>query len=301
MASTISGINDSLTDQQVVGALRYVLPFFGMFSYKLEPEGKIKNDVIYVPIASDPSAQSKTAGTIVSGDGTLAGTTVTLSNFYGAGWDAKEGEMRGSLMASYWADKAAGAVYVLAKQVIDAALALVTAGNFGDVAGTDKYVKAAADFDQAALAQFVKVGVKKAKQREITMLLNTEYAFALMGQSLFALTFAASGNNVLASGNLPPLLGIPAARYDELPTNSENLAGAIFGRAAVCAAVAPPDPLMTAGQGDIVDRRLITEPDSGLSALYTVTASGGGIMKGEVSLLYGVAKGRDAAARLCSA
>ena len=138
MASTISTVNESLVDQNVVGALRYVLPMLKSFSLGIESEGKIQNDVVYVPIATDPSAQPKTAGTMVTADGTLAGTAVTLSKFYGASWDCAEGAMSPSLFPSYWADKAAGAVYSLAKQVVDAALAVITAANFGNKEGTDK-------------------------------------------------------------------------------------------------------------------------------------------------------------------
>jgi hypothetical protein len=127
MASTISTINQTLVEQRVVVALRYMLPSLQALSLGISSEGKIQNDVVYVPISTDPSAQSKTAGTQVTANGTVAGTAVTLSNFYGAAWDAKEGAMPSSLLPQYWADKAAGSVYSLAKQVIDAALGLVTA------------------------------------------------------------------------------------------------------------------------------------------------------------------------------
>ena len=64
---------------------------------------------------------------------------------------------------------------------------------------------------------------------------------------------------------------------------------------------ATPDPLAAAGEGDIVERRIITDPDSGISALFTTTASGGGTIAGEIAILYGVAKGQDAVVRLVSA
>ena len=58
---------------------------------------------------------------------------------------------------------------------------------------------------------------------------------------------------------------------------------------------------MDEGDGDIMERRVITDPDSGISAMYTATASGGGTIAGECALLYGVAKGQDAVVRLVSA
>jgi hypothetical protein len=208
--------------------------------------------------------------------------------------------MRSNLMPEYWADKAAGAVYVLGKQVVDAALALVTIANYGNTEA-DKYTKAVADFDQAALAEFIARGTAKIKQRERTMLLNTQYAFGVMGQSIMALAFGQAGQTVVTTGTLPDLMGVPAARYDALPTNSENLGGVILGKSALLVAVAPPDPLAAAGEGNIVQRRVITDPESGVSVLYTMTVDGGGKLWGECSLLYGVAKGQDAVVRLTSA
>lgn len=302
VGSTISSINESLVDQKVVGALRFFLPLLKSFSYRVESEGKIKSDVVYVPIATDPSAQSKTPGTALTADGTLAGTSVTLSNFYAAKWDAAEGAMGPGILASYWADKAAGAIYSLAKTVIDAALAQITAANFLNVEGTDKLTCSTADFGQNDLAKLWQYAATKIKQREISLGLNAAYAAALMGESNLALIFANTGTNFVQTGILPTLIGMNTWAYPSFPANGENLGGAVFGRAAILVATAPPSPLAAAGDGNIVERRIITEPESGISALYTMTADGdAGAIAGECSLLYGVAKGQDAVVRLLSA
>lgn len=300
MASTISNINTALVDARVVKALRYVLLRLSAFSYLVGPKNAIQNNVVRVPIATDPTVGDKTAGTMGTASGTATGTDVTLSSFRTAPFDAVEGTMSADLFPSYWADKVAGAVYGLGKDVVDTALALVTATNYSNVEGTDKFTKAQADFTQSALAEFCSIGVTKVKQRERTIVLNTGYAMTLLGNSVMAIANAAAGNNVLASGELPNLLGTPAFQYDALPTNSENLKGIFLGRAAICVAVAIPDQLMVAGDGDIVERRIISDPESGLGVLYTMTASGGGTVNGECCLLFGVAKGQNALVRLVS-
>jgi hypothetical protein len=300
MASTISTINQSLVDQKVVAALRYVLPMLKSFSLGIESDGKIQNDVVYVPIATDPSAQSKTAGTMVTANGSVAGTAVTLSSFYGASWDCAEGAMSPSLFPSYWADKAAGAVYSLAKQVVDAALGTITKAHFGDTEGTDKLTVAAADFGQADLALLWQYAEVKIKQRVKSLGLNAAYSGALMGESNLALLFAQNGPNFVATGVLPQLIGMNTWAYPGFPDNSENLAGAVFGQAAILAAVAPPAALMSAGDGDIIESRLITEPDSGITVLYRTKGTAGGLVSGECSVLYGVDKGQDAVVRLLS-
>ena len=300
MATTISGINNALVDERVVPALRSLLPVLNMFSYAIEQEEKIQNDVVYVPIATDPSKATKTAGTMLTAGGTLAGTTVTLDTFEGAAWEAVEGTMRPELMSQYWADKAAGAVYVTAKGAIDAALALVTASNFGNDAA-DKLTVAPADFGQNDLADLWSKGTAKIKRQQKNVLLNTAYAAALFSDSSLATIFASAGNNFIASGTIPGFIGMNIAHYQDLPSNSQNLGGVVLGRAALLIGLARPSMLMQGGQGNIIERRVITDPDSGISCMYTVKGDAGGTMTGEVCLLYGVAKGQDAAVRLVSA
>jgi len=301
MASTISTVNQSLVDEKVVSALRYLLPMLNSFSYSVSAEGAIQSDVVYVPIATDPTAQSKTAGTAVTANGTVAGSSVTLSNFYAAGWDVNEGKMPSKMFANYWADKAAGAVYSLGKQVVDAALAVVTKANFGQTTGTDQLVVAPADFGQGDLALLWQYGATKIKNQSMSLGLNASYAGSLMGESNLALVFSNTGANFISSGVLPQLIGMNTWAYPAFPTNSEDLGGAVFGKAAILVAVAPPDPLAAGGTGNIVERRIITDPDSGISVLYSMTATHAGNIAGECCLLYGVAKGQDAVVALRSA
>ena len=228
MATTIGTVNQSVVDAKVVSALRSVLPLFNAISWRPTTEGKIKNDSVYVPIATDPTAQSKTAGTLVTSNGTIAGTQVQLSNHYAAGWDCTEGTISRDLFPQFWADKVSGAVYSLAKQVVDATLALLTASNYGDVENTDKLTVAIADFGMSDLAALWKIGV---------------------------------------------------------------------GKAAMLAAVGPPEALSASGEGSVMESRIITDPDSGLSVLYKSGAEPGGKVYGECSILYGVAKGQNAAVR----
>jgi len=297
MATTVGTVNQSLVDAKVVEALRSVLPLLNAFSYRPTAEGKIKNDAVYVPIATDPSAQSKTAGTAVTANGTIAGTSVTLSNHYAAGWDCNEGAMPADLFPSFWADKAAGAVYSLAKQVVDATLALITATNFSDSEGTDKLTVAIADFGMSDLALMWSYAEAKIKQRQKTFIMNPSVAGAIFGESVITSSFSNVGNNIIQTGNVPGLLGMPALMYGAFPSNSENLASAIVGKAALLCAVAPPQSLSVSGEGAVAESRIITDPESGISCLYKSTATHGGNVAGECSILYGVAKGQNAVVR----
>lgn len=300
MATTISGINQALVDERIVESLKHMLPTLSAFSYTIEQVDRVVDDTVAVPLATDPTVGDKTAGTFKSADGTLGVATVTYNKLRAAGWDAVEYAMRASLFEQFWADKAAGAVYALAKDVVDTALALVTAANYGNTSA-DKLVVAAADFGQDDAAQLWQLATTKVKRQRKTMLLNTAYAARLFGNSNLALIYASAGNNFLQSGVLPQFLDLNQMHYGDMPTNSENLGGVVVGSAAIAIGIAQPSPLMASGEGNIVERRVISEPDSGLSVMLTVKADAGGTVSGEVALLFGVAKGQDAAVRLLSA
>jgi len=300
MATTVSNINVAMVEDRVIPALRLVLPILRAFSYVMEQDDKIKNDTTYVPAATDPTVGNKTAGTMTTAGGTIAGTLVTLNRFRSAAWDAVEGAMRGSLFESYWADKAAGAVYVLAKDVIDYALSLVTASNFGNTS-SDKLAVAPADFGQSDAAELWGKAEDKIKRQEKVFMMNTAYATALFGNSNLALIYANAGSNFLESGQLPRFLGLGQMHYSGLPSNSQNLGGVILGRGAIGVALAMHSQLMSSGEGNVIDRRKIVDPDSGIGVVYTVIADGGGTVEGECSLLYGASKIQDAAVRLVTA
>jgi hypothetical protein len=302
MASTITNINWARVDQNVVSALRHGLPARDLFSMRaltLEESESIENDIVHVPLATDPTLAVKTLGTAATGTGSLVAVDVTLGNPKAVGWDAIEGKMSGQLFQKYWEDKIAGGMYVLAKAVLDAGLALVTKANFGDVEGTDKLTVAPADFGQADLGLLWQYGATKIKQRSRSLILNAAYAGQIIGNtSLINLFATASGKNAAETGILPMLIGHQTAAYPDMPANSESLGGAVFGQAAIALACAPISPLAQAGEGDIVDRRVITHAESGFSALYTMTAAGGGTIKGELALMYGAAKGQDSVVRI---
>lgn len=304
MASTITNINWAKVDQKVNAALRFGLPARDLFSVRvlgLEDMTAIENDKVWVPFATDPTKAVKTLGSKGSATGGLAGTSVTLGNPIEASWDAIEGKMSPAQFALYWEDKIAGGMYVLSKDIVDAGLALVTAANFGNAEGTDKLTCAPADFGQSDMGLLWEYGAKKIKERSRSLLLNASYAGQIIGNSQLATVLLAGGSEMIKTGVLPQLIGHSTAAYPDLPANSENLGGAVFGQAAICLACAPIAPLAQAGDGDIVDRRIITHADTGFSALYTMTVDGGGTIHGEVAAMYGVAKGQNSVVRLVSA
>jgi len=296
MASTISGINSALVDDRVIPALRELKPALESFSYRVEAQGRILNDSIWVPIATDPTVATKTPGTKATATGTAAGMQVTLDTPVVAAWDAIEGQIAGRLFENYWADKAVGAIHQLGKSVINGALSIVTATNFGNGEGTDKLTVALADFGVSDLAALWGYAQTKIKNQRMSYGMNVGVAASIFGESHIGTMFSNTGTNFIATGTVPQLLGMNTWMYSAFPNNSQGLASAIFGRAAILIGIAPPEPLWETG-GDVVEKRIIVDPETGIAALYTVYAHGGGTINGEMWLFYGVKKGQDAIVR----
>ena len=297
MATTVSGINETLVDERVQSAFRFALPMLSVFSFGISAEEKIVDDVVYVPIATDPSSAAKTAGTFGTSQGTLAGTSVTLSTFRSASWDFKEGEVGARVFENAWADKVAGAVYVLAKYGVDLALALVTAANYGS-GENDVLTVAPADFGPNDLGQLWTKGAKKIKQRQKAVFLNADYGGSLLGESTLATIFSNSGNNFMASGVVPQLLGMPSFIYPDFPANSEGCGGMVVGGAAIGIGIAPPSQLIASGEGDVVERRMVVDADTGATFQLTTKVDAGGMVSGELASLMGAAKLQDGIVRL---
>ena len=299
MATTISNINTALVDERVIGALRFALPMANLFSFQIDQEEKLQNDVVRVPIGVDPTVATKTPGTFLTDGGSLTGKDVTLSNFRGAAWAATEGQISAMTIEKFWADKAAGAAYVTVKDAVDAALALITPANFGNLAN-DVQITAPADFNQLALGGLWTKGATKIKRQDKVVMLNAIYGGQVLGNSTMAIVYALAGKEFASTGKVPEFGGMPMLTYPDFPSTG-NLGGAVIGKAALLLGTARPSMLMAAGEGNIVDRRVITDPDSGLSVMYTMKADAGGTISGEMCLLYGVAKGQDAVVQLLSA
>jgi hypothetical protein len=296
MATTVSNVNWSVVEEKVIPALRNVLPQLKSFSYAVESDqAKIQNDSIFVPVSTDPTVGDKTAGTAMTPSGALEGKQVTLSRFRGAPWAFKEGTISRKLCELAWADKIVGAVWGLGKDIVDTALALVTADNFGDEENASKLTVAIADYGQADLAKMWELAESRIKQRERSYGMNAAVAGAIFGESNIALAFANSGNNYIQTGVVPQLLGMNTWAYGAFPANSQNLASAVFGRAAILVGMAPPEPLMDAGEGDIIDQRVVRDPETGIACLVRIYGSGNGTKSGEVLMLSGVAVGQATA------
>jgi hypothetical protein len=297
MATTYSNINSARIDDAIQAALKNALVPMNAFSIGVSTEGMIQNDVVRVPVLTDATAQSKTLGTAVTADGVITGVNVTLATPKEAKFDLIAGAVPARQLQAYLEGLFAGAVYGIAKTVLDAALALVTAANYAT-----KYQVSEGDFGQFHLAQIMKLAETKKLGRQRSLLLGAGYASELVGSSSLGLILATLGDQALKTAALPPLLGMTSYMYSGMPTNSENLGGAVIDKTAIAVAVSPIDQFVGAGEADCIMNRLVTEPDSGLTVnVKLVGDADAGKISGIVSAMYGVAKVQDAIVRIVTA
>lgn len=297
MATTLTNMNETLIVSQIIAALKNALIPVNAVSFGVDTVGRVKDDVLRVPVITDPSAQTKTPGTGLTSDGAAATTSVTLSTLKEAKWQLNEAEVNASRASQVFAALAQGAAYSLAKTVLDAICALVTNANFAS-----KHTVPSGDFGQNDIGELFRLAEVAKLGRDRSMVLNAAYAAALFGNSNLALILATQGNNIITTGTLPPLLGMVNYVYSALPDNSENLGGFVADKTAIAAGIAPPEPLADAGEGNLTSSEIITDPESTVSALYKRWYDAdAGTVYGSLSVLYGVSKVNASIVRIVSA
>jgi hypothetical protein len=302
MATTLTTIvDDVLVIDAIQGALKNALVPINAFSFGIDVNGKAQNDVIRVPVITAGTTEAKTPGTASTSYSGATGTSLTLSNYRCSSCQLNEGAVSARNAGPLFAAMAAESTYVLAKYVIDTALALVTAANYGDT-GADKLAVAAADFGQEDLADLMAKAEDKKLGRVRSLLLNASYASRLFGSSSIALLYATGGQNVFASGQLPPVLGMQSYMYSGLPANSENLGGLVCDKGAIGIGMAPTEQLVAAGEGNKIADTVVTDPGSQVVCRYIRMADAdGGYHKGRVELIFGVGKIQNSLIRIVSA
>jgi len=222
---------------------------------------------------------------------------VTLNSPIEAGFDLVEGTVNPMQAQAYAEGLAAGAVYSICKSIVDAAFALVTNANYAT-----KVTVPVADFGQKDIGDLFAAAEAKKLGRQRSLVLNGPYAGSLIGESSLGLILATLGDQALKTASLPALMGMTSYLYSGLSANSENLGGMVIDKTAIGVVVSPIASLMGSGDADIIEDRLITEPESGITVGYRMVGDGAAGKKTVlIHAMYGVAKIKDAIVRLVTA
>lgn len=303
MATTLTNIvDDMLVLSSIQKALKNALVALDAFSLGISVEGKAQNDVIRVPIVAGAATYAKTPGTASTSYGSVSTASITLSGYREASWQMNEGEVSAKNATVFFAELAAQRTHDLAQYIIDLVISDVTAAHFGSDA-EDKLVVAVADFGQADLGQLWEKCETKKLNRNRSVVLNAAYTGALIGDSNLGLLLATLGKDALATAMLPPLMGFNMYNYSGLTSpTGENLTGFACDKGALGVALAPPEALVAAGEGNKIYDAIVTDPDSKIAVRYLRMADAdAGYHKGRVEVLIGHDKVQDSLVRIVSA
>lgn len=300
MPTSFTGLSEAKIDDVIVGSIMSNLPMLDSFSTQLKhPEGLVIGNSYILPVMGGLTVKTKTPGTLVESSGSLDGNNVKATEFKGAAFEAKEGEISADLIEEWWTAQVGEATKAVAQHVVDACLGLVTAANYGSGTG-DVVVEPIADFDDDTLVELRSKSRKKLKTTPGAFICNPDVASKMVKlNNLVLLLGMVQGQNILTDGKLPgQALGYKAFEYIDMPENQQHLVGAIIGKNAIAAVAGAPSQLISSGDGDVRYRRIVTEPESGLSVQYTEVVQGGGLIKAEIGVVYGVKKVKNAVVRL---
>ena len=300
MATSFTGLSEAQIDDYIIDAIQAALPYLRSFSTQLDhPEGLIKGNSYIVPVSGLSTVANKTPGTFASASGTLTGVPVEADNFLASAFDAVEGVVSARTMAAWWSRKIRETTLNVAAACVDDALALITAANYGDTSA-DKVVQAMAGFKEETLGDLRAIAKAKLKRVPGAFVCGPVVASKLVVMQQIVLALAiADDRNSISDGRIPGgMLGYTAYEYADFPNNSENLVAAIIGESAIAMVAGAPEQLITSGLGNVTYRRIVTEPESGLSLQYTEIVDGGGKVSGEVAILEGAVKAQDTVVRL---
>ena len=299
MTTAYTSFNETVLKKDALFSLKNALIPIRAFSTSVDMSGKRKDETVLVPVHGAASSATRTLGSDGTAGGTSETKSVTLGSPTYAQWEAVDG--RDPISA--FMDRAIEAAYAVAQGVLDAALAYMTAANYGDTSA-DKLVVPIAEFGFSDIATLNGLAtVKKISERNRFMILNGAYTWQFLGDSSGALVLATAGDKGIITGKLPPIGVSEAFTYAGLPTNDENLAGIVCDPSCLAIGMAPVMSLAGgAGAGNLVHEAVVGDAESGVVMSYRRWYDGAaGKMSGRFEVMTGFAVCNNAVIRLKSA
>lgn len=282
MATTVAAAPSLLSDK-IISAVVGDLPILNSISTVLSPTLGQRGKTVQVSLmgAGTASEFDKSSNTYATVDGsTLTSASVTLKHFkYTDEFDPLTVQEYGEqYLINAFAPTAALA---LSKKCWAEIGSIITNANF-----STKTTVAVADFgvDDVIASQKQLDDAKAAKPRAIV--LGNGYVASLRNDSKIVSSLNPLANNTLITGGFPQLFGAQVYQWNDIPGNSENLAGFSCGADAIAVASGLPLAMIPgANVSSSVDA-------SGLAVQVMVGQSESGMLRVTATLLFGAAKGR---------
>ena len=302
--SDLGSLAGDLVAQRTLELLKYQFPALKRVTSDFSDQPAYYGQTVltrYMTIPTIATYSTSTGWTTPGSNPTATDVSVVINAHKGVPIRFQENQLAGT-MRRLFDEFAPAAAYCLAKDMVDALYAVVTAANF-----TSTPIKS----DKASFgrAEVIDMGVALQKRgvpigsANRTLLLNSDYFGALAKDSAIVTLAAFQRPAIIEEGVLPDVHGFAVVDAPNLPVTG-NLAGFGFSKSALVIAARLPNDyasiLPGASYGSVTT---ITDPDLGLSVMQVQYVDHKlGFAESRMALMYGVAAGQvNAGQRLISA
>lgn len=284
MANTLGGVNLAAIAQKSLDTLLPRLAMMqGIMATDFSSDVATQGESVTTRVATATTAQDFTS-TTADQDATTTAKTITLSQYKGT---------RIGFTDSEWSKSSINlndvfivpAVNGIANAIVNSALGLVTAANYGSAAFTGAASTFDAD-DAADLAQTLTTANVREDGR--FLLLSPSYFGNLAKDASVQAAYSYGSAEVIRDNRIPRVHGLSVFEYTAIPSNSEFLVGAVgANQGIICATRLPAIPANFPG-----DVETVTDPDTGFSLQFRRWYSADDRKhRMEVGVIYGVQVG----------
>jgi len=302
MANTLTTVTESMLQDEVLPALKLGLSPLNAMSLQIAESPVSVGDSVTVPIVS-----AKTAGaystTFESGDSTTVGTSVTMTAPRFSSWYVNP-NLEAAATTERFLAQGREAAYALAKDVVQLVLAKFVDANIGSTGDVDTKTITAANYDLDDQADMWALLAAKGVADNYSVIHNIPYAAALMKDAGLQDASAYGSDQLLRTGELPPIFGARQFYTDAFPTtvSSENTGVIFTGKETAAIALGVPSDVDGLDGVAGERRQLVTDPDTGLQFVWrTWKNTATGAYWGSVYVMTGVSFLRNSAVRIISA
>lgn len=302
--SDVGSLAGDLVTQRTLELLKFQFPILGRITTDFSDQPISYGQTVisrFLTVPTIATYSTSTGWTTPGSNPTSTDAIVTINQHKGVPIRFQENQLAGT-MRRLFDEFAPAAAYCLAKDMVDALYALITAGNF-----TAAAIKA--DATAFGRSEVIDMGTALTKRgvpmgpANRSLLLNSDYFGALAKDSAIVTLAAFQKPEIIEQGVLPNVHGFGVVDAPNLPTTG-NLAGFGFSKSALIIASRLPNDyasiLPGASYGSVTT---ITDPDLGLSVMQVQYVDHKlGFAESRIALMYGVAAGQiNAGQRLTSA
>jgi hypothetical protein len=285
--ATVLPTAPAVLSDYIVQTVAGKLPILNNVSVNLSASVGRAGKTVFVPVmgAGTASEFNKSTNTLATVDGaTMSNSSVTLKHFKYVDefspLDIQEYGMQ--YLINAYAKTAAQAIVDKTWAEIGS---VFTAANFA----TEETVAAASfGYDSVVLAQLDLDTAKAGQPR--SFLVGNDYLSSLRKDSKIYGSLNPSANTVVTSGNVGQVAGMDIYQWNQIPGNSENLAGVALGPDALLVATGIPMAEIAGFSSSV------STAESGLSVQVLVGQAETGNIRCIAQILVGANKGRSTSA-----